>query len=286
MADNDNPTIGQEFAAAFATGEGAKDGTATGVAGNQPAATAEGAQALASREGEGADGTGTGAEGIKPQSVEDLLKDPALAPQLQSWADKAAANQVRSALERERDQARQQGVVEGQAQLREQQEDRYFSSLSQEELGRELAEDPELATRYANYQQRKATASLDADGTARTAQVLGMATVIQSVQRTIAESGLSDADKAALAGEKFTQYGDQALIKWQQAVSAALVKHEVDKTVTGALKEQQEADGEEDKARQDALRPGALAMAGGTAKPMPDLMKNSSRSLFEDAFRK
>lgn len=276
-ADNEVKSLAVEFADAFAEA-GAKGGEDPQGAegGSPPLATQGDPQPEASRP-----------EGEEP-NIEDLLKDPNLGPKLQSWADKAASKQISAALEREREKAREQGRSEGQTLKEQEIEDRFFSGLSQEELARELAADAELAGRYARYQERTQRRQAQAanDDTGATAEVLALATEIQHWNTVLEKSPLPADVKATLSADNF-KTSQNPLLEWSTAITNALVEHEVAKKVAAGTGVSREAAREEARLEMDRKLPGGLAVAGASAgSQLPDVMKNNTNRLFQDAFAK
>lgn len=286
------PSISQEFADAFGEGEPSAaagkpgeqakaDATPKGEADAKTVATQQAASAEQQQgASEGQDGADDSDDPLSSLTIDALLKHPKLGPALNQWNDKSAKSQVEADRRREREQGRH----EGRQQVEEESLVRFIESLSQDELARELAADPQFAIQYAKYQEARQAPAVDAQAIAATSQVYALATQIHSNNELIEKSDLPADVKASLAADNYSQHGDRAIVEWNQAIHKAFVKHEAARIASGNNDEDWEASKQERLAELDRNRPGGLAAAGRAAAPKPDLMKTPTGKLFADAF--
>lgn len=260
-------------------GETPTGGTgATGPAGPTGASAAGGES--------GATGTtgGTGGGGTAPpQTVEDLLKDPKLAPLIQRWADKSAAAQVRTAVgqvQAEDQQAQQQANMEAWSN--------YFAQFSKEELAEVLAESPEAAQAYGAVQQYTAGQHQGASQqeVATAAQVYSYGHQISVYNGLLEASDLPQDQKDALKPENYTHLGAAGINTWGQAVQAALIKHEAQKAAKTEIDTRWEATKQERLAELEKEHPGAAGSAGAPGAPGLPLIETPDEVLLESALGK
>ncbi len=297
--DEKTPSISQEFANAFALSDeelsaagGEEAGKVAGKDANtqKPEATAGGdggAKDKAKSGGDDGDGEVKPGEGdetpdpLKGLSLDKLLMHPTLGPLVQGHADRVANSRIASEVEKAKTTAK----ADGRTEVTQEQEDRYFSSLSKEELGRELAADEELAARYAAWQARKAKATEpDEEAVGAQAQMYALATAIRANRELVEGSDLSAEVKAELNGENFTKYGANAMVEWNKAITTALAKAEAGVLASEDTDEAREAARNEERLKLDKEKPGGVGVAGRGAGAKPDLLKTPTRTLFENAF--
>lgn len=254
--------------------QGSANPTPTPAVGNPP-----GDQPPAS--GEASRETPTSKDGVDPSldtgalsklDLDTLLKDPTLGPKLQSWNDKSALAQVNSALERERARTQQDASAAEEAALKE-----YFSSLTQEDLGRVLREDPSLAASYGRLQQSKNAP--DPQEVMLAAKTIAFATIVHDTTNRVTAAGLKL--EGDLDPNSFTQYGDDGINRWQAAANDAIVRSQVEKMVNDEVDVRMKARIEEESAKGDDSP--RLSSSGAKQVPM-DLMSTPSSALLEDAF--
>jgi hypothetical protein len=287
MPDGDEETqsLNVQFAEAFAAADGEEE---TGKTGSEDLSDKKGNEEAKTGEGEGKPGEGdTGdGEGEKPDpfkdvKLDDLLNHPVIGPILTSHADKVANARIASEVEKAKTTAK----AEGRTEVTQEQEDRYFGSLSKEELARELAGDEELAGRYASWKARQAKADEpDEEAVAVQAQVYALSTAIRSNRELVEGSELPADVKASLAGENFTKHGANAMVEWNKAITQALAKHEAGKLASEDNEEAREAARNEARLEADRLKPGGVGVVGRGASKKLDLMKTPTAKLFADAF--
>lgn len=274
MAEEDKViTLAQEFATAFAS-----EGGGEGGEGNQAPPPSDPKP--------GGDGEDPDAppDLFAEADLDTLLRHPKLGPALNSWADKAAANQVKAALERERAQGKVEGRQEAEAESR----NRFFAELSKDkdELAKELAADDGLAAEYAGWRAEQQERSSGSEEAAAAAQVYALAVEIQTVQSIIAKSGLPDDVKAKpeLNPETYRGQGAAGIAAWRTAVTEAITAQKAEQLASGIAEERAEARVQERLAELDASRPGGLAVGGGRKAPPADLYKTPARVLAQQAW--
>lgn len=228
--------------------------------------------------------TAPGSGGVDPSKPDDplsqvelsaLLQHKDLGPRLQQWADQGAAAQVRSALERERARSQEAASTAEEAALRD-----YFSGLSQEELGRVLASDPDLAASYARLQQSgKATTSADPAEVMAAAKTIAFGTIIHDTNTRATDAGVKM--EGDLDPQAFVRFGDEGLNMWVGKVNEAIIRSQVEKEVNASIETRYAAYLEEEAAKGNSrIRP---TVNGRNAPIEPDLMETPSRSLLEYA---
>lgn len=236
------------------------------------------AQAQASQEdesGEPKSGDDEGKDGDKPTelTLEAILKDPKLGKEAQAWADRAAAAQVRAALDREREKLTESVKVTAQDEAFE----RYVQKLSRAELGELLAEDEEFARDYARYVERQQKPVLDADAVAAASQTYGLAAQIATYSKMLDESGLPPEKLKELDGNNFTDQGPDGIVTWGAAIWDALLEQRVQQKFDEAW----EAEKQDRLAELDKDRPPMVN--GRRTAGIPDLLTTNSEDLLERA---
>jgi hypothetical protein len=283
--DDKTPSISQEFADAFAMSEeeieAAKAASLSGADGEGSGKTDE-TKGKDGNEDKANDGDGDETpDPLKDFTLDQLLQHPTLGPVVQSHADKVANSRITA----EVDRAKTTAKAEGRTEVTQEQEERYFSSLSKEELARELAADEELAARYAAYQARKQKpAEPDEEAIAQQGQMYALATAIRANRELVEGSDLSADVKAELKGENFTKHGANALVEWSKAITMAFAKQQAGKLASEDNDEAREAARNEARLEADKAKPGGVGVAGRGAGQKPDLLKTPTNKLFEDAF--
>lgn len=214
---------------------------------------------------------------FKEVKLEDLLKHPTLGKEIQSHMDKSAAAQFKSQQARLEQQITQQVSAQKEEELLE----KYFGTLTREELGQRLAEDPELAARYSEL-QRKPEADREAE-IEKAATYKFYLREIQHWSGILKESGLDNDAMSKLSPENYAQ--DANLEGWISDIQKAIIEQAVSKAQKEALETQFEAFKQERLAEEESTSPGALLRVGSRTSPVPDLMDNDSYSLLEDALQ-
>jgi len=207
-----------------------------------------------------------------PKFLQRVLGHPVLGPKFNKWADGAAAAQVKAATERGPTEA------EVRQKVREEQEDKFFDGLSEEDLAEEL-KNKDAAAAYGRYQLRKEQkASTPSPGEMEhNIKVYATANLIQTYQGLIADSDLTDEVKEELQPQNFTKHGEGALVEWGKAIYTSLVESAVQKR----FDTEWESEKESRLAELDGKRP---APSGGRPPgQMPDLMKTDSTEGLEQA---
>lgn len=171
-------------------------------------------------------------------TVEGLLKDPEVGPQLQSWADKSAAAQVKSATERLQTDQQQAYSSANMGQW-----DNYFRQFNQEELGELLAQDQQKASAYSRVQawRQEQQQAAGSDQIATAGQVYAYAHQISVNNSLLADSGLPQEELAELAADKFTHLGAEGVTTWSKAIQTALIKHQAEAEIQKGLDTRWEA---------------------------------------------
>ena len=213
----------------------------------------------------------------------ELLRDPELGPEAQSWADKSGAAQVKAAL----DQAGTQSQQHAQDANMEQWSN-YFSAMSQEELGQALAESPDAARAYAAVQQYTAgrQQNLNSQQIATAAQVYSLTSQINIYNKLLEEADLPQDVRDTLKPESFTHLGPPGINAWGQAVTAALIKHGIQKATETEVNTRWEATKQERLAELDQDHPGAASSAGSPSPGNLDLISTPDDVLLENALVK
>jgi hypothetical protein len=274
--DEKDVSLAQEFAEAFSGGD-------SGVPGGGGSQSASGG----SPQGDGADGGDDADKGGDPLAnltFDQILQHPELSKAANSWADKIANKRVAAEVE----MALARGRNEGREAVTAESRDKFFSELAKdpEELGKELAADPDLALEYAEWQRLKKAANVSADAVAHAAEVYALAVQIQTIKAALDEAGLP-ADKLAdpkLDPMTYVDQRAQGVVEWGKAVTNAIAEHKAAQASQQLTEEAREALRQEEQARLDAQRPGGLGVAGRGAGPKPDLIKTPTHILFQQAF--
>ncbi|KKL98997.1 hypothetical protein LCGC14_1818850, partial [marine sediment metagenome] len=192
-------------------------------------------------------------EGLKPHEVvHKLLEDGTIGPILQGWSDRAGDAQSASAVEQERG-----GIAdEARGQAEDNHWDEHFGSMSEEEIGEELAKDSKAAIAYSRYQQRQqAPPELDPTRVAETSKLYGYAIQLATYDKMVKESELSDKVKANLKAENFTNQGPDGIISYGGAIYAALIEEAAEVKANELLEERWETYQQEHLAETDGERP-------------------------------
>lgn len=219
-------------------------------------------------------------------TLQDLLKHPKLSGELKSWADTEAARQLKGKTDEIRRSIRPEVRAEIESQVADETLRKYFANMDEDELGRTLAENKDLAAEYGRLQQEERQKQSQPDMMA--AMVHGYAIQIATWDRMRNESELPDAVKAELDPDRFdlASKGEAGLVEWGQAIQQALIVNEVEKRVNSITDDKWEAFLQERQAKEDEGRVGRPVMSKGTRQaPVPDLMENSSYDLLEHALR-
>ncbi len=219
-------------------------------------------------------------KGLKPHEViHKLLEDGTVGPILQGWSDRAGDAQSATAVEQERG-----GIAEeAKSQAENKHWDEHFGSMSEEEIGEELAKDSKAAIAYSRYQQRQeAPPELDPERIAETSKLYGYAIQLATYDKMVKESELSDEVKANLKAENFTNQGPDGIIAWGGAIYGALIEQAAEVRANELLEEKWETFQQERLAETDGERP--PMGRGRTADNLPDLLKTDTGKLFEHAF--
>lgn len=264
---------------AEAAAKGAAD--AAGKGGQADGNHDDNASNAGAKPGEGSDGEGNKAP-ITISSWDDVLKHPELQAEANRWKDSASSTAVRTALERERGRLSQ----ETRRTVEEEQFATYVESLTPEERARELSNDEEFATKYANYTASKAGAGQEV--VARQAQIYSMATTIQTLNEMVEEANLPPEELAKLHPDNFREYsGVAGVVAYQKAVQAALLSKQVQDGINAQIETRWQAHLQENNAELDEKRGAALGGRGRNANPNPsiaDLKKIPTNRGFEMAF--
>jgi hypothetical protein len=214
--------------------------------------------------------------------VKALLKHPELGPKIQRWSDGAGANQVETALERERQSIRESAVNDYQ----EQQWASRFQNLDEQQLRELLATNSEAAAAYGRYQQRQQD---EAQGKPkdilRAGQTFAYAAQIATFSQVLEEAGLDAETKAKLDPKNFTDQGPDGIVVWGEAINTAIIEHKVAEGVQAGLEEKWEAFKEEKLAEEEAE--GGPPTTPTTRKPgaLPDLMSTPASVQLEQGLK-
>lgn len=177
-------------------------------------------------------------------SVEDILKHPKLGRELRSYADRGAAKQITSAIER----------MKAANRLAE------YDSMTDEQR-RTALQDPELAAEYSKLQGDR-QAALDEEEASRigvSAQVYGAAVLVRTISSQIEKAGLPADVKARLDPENYKDYGLAGLDKWQEDVLEAIAEDRANKRGRSESELEREARRQEALADNDSRMPTDIA---------------------------
>lgn len=222
---------------------------------------------------------------LADMSIETLLKHPVLGPQVQSWSDKGAAAQIAAARER----TKQELVPEVRASVEDEATDAYLKSLDPDERASIISTDPDLAIRWGEIQKAEQARAnnLNPDAVNAAAMTYSAQLQINANLKLLEHAALTDADRADLAPQKYTDKGWAGLQEWSQALYSRVV----DRHAAAISAQRFPTEFESYKLDQQARngnnqgRPGVIA-AGTNADVLPDLMGNNSNQLLSDAFRR
>jgi hypothetical protein len=212
------------------------------------------------------------------EAVKALLKIPNLGEELQRWSDTAAASQVQAAMSREGPKIKASAAQEAENARW----DSHFASMSQEDIGEEIAKDEQAAVAYSNYKARLARgAEPDAQGIAAASQVYAFSAQIALNKRLLEESDLPAEKKAELDGNSYTKHGPDGILMWGEAIEGAILEQKAESRAQELLSERWETFKEEQLAREDPNRPPIVQ--GSKTKPIPDLLEGESGAMMETA---
>lgn len=243
----------------------------------QPDAT-EGAQPPAGEKKDGKEEPKgeTPPDPLEGLDLKDILAHPVLGPKFNQWADTAAKHQVEAATQGAKDTVK----AEEERSLIEK-EDKYFSTITPEQLKIDLNDEEtgaKAAAAYGRFQLRKEQAANapkapTPEETDFNVKVAATRSLVATYREMVDGSDLPDEVKAKLQPENYKQYGAEALPRWGKDIYEALVQLKHD-TEWESVKETRLAELDKD-------RPGS----GGGRPPgaMPDLMETPSEVGLEQA---
>lgn len=223
----------------------------------------------------------TSADPFAGAQLADLLQHPVLGPQLQSWADRSAAAQVRAALEREGVAAQQRAAQNAQMA----QWAAYFQGMDREELAEALT-DPETFQAYSAVQQwqQQQQAAHNQIQVAAQAKVQAYAEQIRAIDALMQEAKLPKEKAAALDPQRYTHLGEAGISVWTNDVLQAIVDHQASQRIEAELNKRWEAFKQEKLAELDKSIRTPTGPTSPSA-PLPDLIATDSQVLVEAALR-
>lgn len=195
--------------------------------------------------------------------LDDIAKHPVLGKELQSLVDQRLATQMKGRTVAVRRQLEQELRPQIERQVRDEALRDHFSSLSQEEIVREITEDKDLAADYARLQaaDRPMTAA-DLDYRVK---VETYKQRIVEVSELLTNSTLPQdiRDKLSPDNYDFASRGDEGLLAWDNDVRRAIFAHEASTSA--------EAKRQEELAKQDESNPDytQASIAGGRREKPP-----------------
>jgi hypothetical protein len=227
---------------------------------------------------EGSEGRNT--DPLASMTLDTLLKHPTLGPQLNSWMDKG----VNSRMPHIKEQLKRELAPEILAETQYNDDKQYLESLSDEERGQVLAQDPELASTWARIQAtRQQPGNVNPETIAVAAQTYALGMQIKAYDTMVNESDLpADQKQALLDIEPYKGQGIEGFNSWSQNVLQKLIEHKIEQGIQAQL-ETRWTSYREDQSAQNPSRPG-LQPPGRRQSPRPDFREGSTHE-FMDAFQ-
>lgn len=210
-------------------------------------------------------------------TLEELKAHPTLGRVLQSHTDQEVARSLQGKTKQIETQVTQRIAME-QAKT-------HFESLDPDELGEELAKDPEARKMYGLIQTAPPPTTPDP---AAQGAVEYYTRTIKFWDQKISQAQLPKELVDKLNPDEYLKGegdADAILARWTADVDRTITEFVVTKELAKANDGKSESDSLDAKARLDAANKGGPLIGGGkNSTPLPELGSTSGRNLLEDAF--